>query len=344
MWRAWVESVIARQTTGWAPTMYRALATIPSYCFAAAVKGRHLLYDQQWLPSYQAQVPVISIGNLVCGGAGKTQCTMLLAKHLMRQGKRIGILSRGYGGHVKKPQKVIPGQTPVEVVGDEPLLMAKRLPDACVVVGKDRVEASALAIEAGAEVLILDDGMQYRRLQRDLEIVVVDGRDPVASREFLPKGCLRELPERLQQADLVVCVGALPSQIHAWTQAPCIEVKIMHDGVFDADDQKMMPPRRVGVFCGIGKPLRFVQTVEQMGSEVVAKLFLQDHAKATQKSLDKLARQAHAAGAEALLCTEKDWVKGPWKSSLPIGWVRTSMHVVTGNDILESIVERKRSL
>ncbi|MBS0623071.1 MAG: tetraacyldisaccharide 4'-kinase [Verrucomicrobia bacterium] len=340
MWRAWVEGVIAGRYVGVASKLYRTVTMLPSWCFAAAIRGRHLLYDRGILNAQKAAVPVISVGNLVCGGTGKTQFVMLLAHLLMEQGHKVGILSRGYRSDAGKAKYVEPTMS-AQQCGDEPLLMARRLPDTCVVVGSDRVRAADLAVAKGAEILLLDDGMQHRRLKRDVEIVLVNEEDDLCAYEYLPRGRLRELPSRLKYADIILYTEKLPLKTRQWTQAPCVEVKIVHDGVFDVTGQPMSVPERVALFCGIGKPQKFVKTVQEMGCEVVKTHFLSDHQKMTKVSLERFSQQAQALGAQALLCTEKDWIKGVCPVSLPVGWVRTKMIVIQGEGMLKSIVERK---
>lgn len=346
MWRAWVEGVMTGRITGFAAGFYRALATVPSYGYAAAVHGRHLLYDCGLLQVERASLPMISVGNLTCGGNGKTPFVRLLAQLLAKQGKSVGILSRGYGGSFRGTQRVYPREMDPEVCGDEPWMLASTLSEACVIVGKDRVEAAKIAAHAGADILLLDDGMQYRRLVPDLNVVMVDSSDESVTRYYLPKGHLRDTPSRLATADLIVSLGGpLSAPLRALTTAACIEGRVVCRSVRDATGREMEVPKRVALFCGIGKPERFLKTVIELGCQVVWKKYLADHGKMTPTLLRQFVEEAKRAGAQAVLCTEKDWVKGGGLLEphlLPIGIVHAEIEMIPKHlETLNLMMQRK---
>src|ERR1700733_10630426 len=178
-----------------------------SLAYRSVIALKNLAYDKKLLASEKLSVPVVSIGNLVAGGTGKTPLVHSLA--LALQGKvHLGILSRGYKSQIEKSKQIKqisagngPLCSPAEC-GDEPYLLAQKT-KASLWVGADRIASGKKAIEQGANCLLLDDGMQHRRLFRDFEIVVIDGTSPFSEGNFLPCGWLRDSPKRLKNADLI---------------------------------------------------------------------------------------------------------------------------------------------
>jgi tetraacyldisaccharide 4'-kinase len=224
---------------------------------------RHFLYDHGLFRIHRVDVPVISVGNIAVGGTGKTPLVIELAKYF--RGKRIAILSRGYGG------------------GDETKVMRRQLPDARFYENPNRVEAAMLAAKEGAELILLDDGFQHRRLHRDVDVVIVRSRDRIDS--YLPAGRLRDHPRRAE--------GALVIDGYE-TRASC---PVDLSGV------------KVGVFCGIAHPERFKKTVVGLGAEIVSTLFLGDHEAIGKDRLMLFYLKCKSLGAKYLICTEKDEVK-----------------------------------
>lgn len=310
----WAESVMRKQASGMRASCFRGAATPFSWIYGALVKSRNAFYDKRG--GATMPIPVISVGNVVCGGTGKTDIVTLLAQALS---VRVGILSRGVGGAVKKPFCVY--AHPAQECGDEPRMLANRLPNVLVVVGKDRIEGARLAIELGAQVLILDDGMQHRRLARDIEIAVVDGDDPFGG-NYLPKGILRDDPQRLNQADLVIVSG---KRVKLPISTPVVHVTSEIEGIFTLDGKRIETLRGVAValFCGIGNPLRFLKTMQDMGADVRRHIFVPDHQTIEEKQLEDLFESSRA---RYLVCTEKDRVKLT-RSQLPIVWVKRRLLV-----------------
>ncbi|MCH9609165.1 MAG: Tetraacyldisaccharide 4'-kinase [Chlamydiales bacterium] len=313
--RRWLEGVIAGRQKGFVASCYRGLMTVPSWFYAIFLHIRHALYTLGLKRATWFDVPVVSVGNIVVGGSGKTQLILLLADELKE--KRIAILTRGYPVYRGKPMRVLK-TTPATLCGDEPKLLAKRLPDAIVIVGRDRIKGAKLAIELGAELILLDDGMQHRRLGRDIEI-------GLGSREgdFLPKGRLRDLPKRMEKADLVLG----PS-----------DLRCRPAGLFSENGKGVDVPKKVALFCGIGNPEGFVETVKEMGCDIVKTQFLADHEKMGIKELKKL-----ATGVDMVVCTEKDQVKLEGIDA-SFGWVKSEMHVINNHDAWETTLEQIRSL
>lgn len=315
--------------------------TLPmSGFYATAVHIRHWFYDHGWLASQHAPLPVVSIGNLVAGGVGKTQVALLLAQAL----PNVAILSRGFRGKAEKgkqPLVVSTKRHTAQECGDEPWLLASRLPRAQVIVHRDRYKSALEAKKLGAKVLVLDDGMQHRQLFRDFEIVVLSGRDPFGGEHFLPRGFLREDPKRLARADFVIFVGKPSAQVEKkvarLTSAPCIETRISVTELRLIDDQCIpsLEGKKIGLFCGIGNPERFVASMEALGAHVVATHYLPDHRTFEKKEWFTFATLCKERGAEYLFCTEKDHVKLPSftvLSPLPVGWARVELTIIKNRE------------
>ena len=251
-----------------------------------------------------AGVPVICLGNLTVGGAGKTPLTLWLANRLRERGLRPGIVSRGYGGSARLPRPVGKEDSPAEV-GDEPLLLARRS-GAPVWVGRDRAAAGRALLAAHPEVdlLLCDDGLQHYRLARDVELAVFDDRG-AGNGWLLPAGPLREPLSRLGAVDAVICNGLADPRLPAGVKR--FDMRLT-PGVFYRleDPQQTCPPaqlagRRLHALAGIGDPARFFRTLEALGLSFSRHPFPDHHAYTA-------ADLTFAAGS-ALLMTEKDAVK-----------------------------------
>jgi tetraacyldisaccharide 4'-kinase len=188
----------------WYGPAWRSLPVWPlEWIFRLAVAVRRALYASGILRPVRIDVPVIVVGNLTVGGAGKTPVTAWLVRQLEFRGHRVGVVLRGYGGRRSRSVHVVePGDGPREV-GDEALLHAAARPHV-VVIGADRVAAAQRAAECGAAIVVCDDGLQHLRLARDLEVVVVDAERAFGNGHMLPAGPLREPPQRLERAQVVV--------------------------------------------------------------------------------------------------------------------------------------------
>ncbi|HET9481551.1 MAG TPA: tetraacyldisaccharide 4'-kinase, partial [Candidatus Polarisedimenticolia bacterium] len=195
--------------------------------YAAAVRLRGALYDRGWIAAHRLGVPVISVGNLSAGGSGKSPMVALVAGHLARAGFRPAVISRGYGGRHAGPATVVSsGSGPLvgaDVAGDEPVMLARMLPELPIVVAHRRRGGGALAIaRLGARCLVLDDGFQHRSLARDLDLVLLDARQGFGNGRLLPAGPLREPPSALSRAGALIltrCDRAVPAAVEALAAA-----------------------------------------------------------------------------------------------------------------------------
>jgi len=256
---------------------------------------RNWLYDHQLLPIHSvSDTFVISIGNLTYGGTGKTPLAIKLLEAL--RGESVSLVTRGYRGEYQEKDLPLQVQSDSDprVVGDEPLLIKRSVPEVKVIVDPDRVRGVKFA---HTPIALLDDGMQHRRLARDLEIVVVDGENP------FPFFRLREFPSSLKRADFVVVMGGTYSP-----DRPFIRMKREFVGPWDAAHLK---GQKVALFCGVGRPEQVVKGVEEAGATLVKTLFLPDHVTPSREKLDDFIASCENSKATVILCTEKDWVKLP---------------------------------
>ncbi len=235
--------------------------------YRLAVLTRRLLYRRGWLRSGHPGVPVVIVGNLTVGGAGKTPLVILVAQLLMELGRRPAVVSRGYGGaEPRQPHRVREHDSPA-FAGDEPLLLAKTT--ACPVwICRDRLAAARAAAAGGADVIVADDGLQHYRLRRDFEIVVVDGVRGLGNGRCLPAGPLREPSARLGEADLVVCNG------EGHCPPGSVRMALVGDQAvrIDASARRSLAafaPGPVHGIAGIGHPQRFFDFLAGHGLEVV---------------------------------------------------------------------------
>lgn len=313
-------------------------------CFEAAVKIRNYFYDSGIKKGKKAPLPIISIGNIAVGGTGKTPFTIFLAKALQEH-YRIAILSRGYRSLAEKrsrPLVVSEGEghlplLPPDIVGDEAYLMALNLPYAIVISGKNRFLGALEAKKRGADLVLLDDGMQHRKLLRDLEIVLINGEE---NRDcFLPFGRLRDDPRRLVHADFIV------SRDKTFSEAITISDRIVGIVGKDGKIRESLIGLPVFVFCGIANPSSFIKTVEECGAHVVDFVSFADHEKISEEGLKSLVARAEEKGACLLLTTEKDFVKYEKISlALPLFWVKREIYISGNSHKWDVLIHRIRGL
>jgi tetraacyldisaccharide 4'-kinase len=283
------------------------LALLPLSGIFAVVSGlRRIAFRRGLLASHRVSCPVIVVGNISVGGTGKTPLVMWLAMFLQRRGTRVGIVTRGYGGKaVAWPQEVTASSCPEEV-GDEPVMMARRT-DAIVVAGPDRVAAATRAIERGARVILSDDGLQHYRLQRDIEIAVVDKVRRVGNGWLLPAGPLREAVSRLRSVDLLVesqrtSVAGFGPRLAA--RSVTAHFRVVEALSLIGGERRALEAFRgqpVHALAAIGNPEGFFSALQALGLVVTAHPY-PDHARLTREMIlfdDQI----------PVLMTEKDAVK-----------------------------------
>jgi tetraacyldisaccharide 4'-kinase len=292
--------------------------------YGAVVRWRNGAFDRHPERAARVGVPVLSVGNLTTGGTGKTPVALHLAEALGRAGWRPGIVSRGYGGRRPvDPMTVAPDSDPAET-GDEPLMMARRLGPLRVVVGRRRHAAAlrALALAPAPDLLIMDDGFQHRGLHRDVNLLLLDGVRRWGNGRMLPLGDLREpMAGAARGSALVVTRGsrAPRAEILEWWErhgsgGPVFWVDFAIGALRSLDGHTRLElpgaaPGPLFAFCALGHPEAFFADLLLAGVPWTGTQAFRDHQALTEADLRQLAAQARAAGAEGLVCTEKDAVK-----------------------------------
>jgi len=288
----------------WARTGVLTLLLSPLALLFAAVSGlRRLAYRRGWLDSVAVGVPVVIVGNITAGGSGKTPLVIWLVNRLRAQGYRPGVVSRGYGGAARGCVEVRPDSLPAEV-GDEPLLIQLKT-GAPVVIGRDRVAAARtlLARHPGVDVIVSDDGLQHYRLQRDIELAVIDAASGLGNGWPLPAGPLREPASRLRSVDAVIQVvrGQAPPRAidRAWRADYTAGQAYRLRAPREKTALPGLPPRDWLAVTGIGRPQGFFDMLRAQGVRFSPCAFADHHA-----------FQPNDLPADgAVLMTEKDAVK-----------------------------------
>jgi tetraacyldisaccharide 4'-kinase len=253
----------------------------------------------------RATVPVICVGNLVAGGAGKTPVAMALAAQLIARGRRPHLLTRGYGGRLPGPLRVDPARHDAAAVGDEALLLADVAATWCA---RDRVAGAKAAVAAGADLLIMDDGLQSPWLHQDLALLVVDGAFGFGNQRLLPAGPLREpLAAGFARATAVVQLG--DDEVGLEGLLPP-RLTRLHARLRAGPDAPDLRDRRVVAFAGIGRPEKFFRSLAEAGALLLARHAFADHHRYRRREVQALL--AEAAAKDALcITTVKDRVRLP---------------------------------
>jgi len=294
---------------------------------------------------------VISVGNLTVGGTGKTPMVLYLAEHLLAEGKHVAVLTRGYRGFLKGSggNRSAVGETGVGHEGsvDEPALLRnrvgahpERLARFCVAVGADRVARGREALSAGFDWFLLDDGFQHFKLARDLDIVLIDSSNPFGGGRLLPSGRLREEKSGLSRADMIVITRsahapAIEAMVRRYASAPIFYAMLRLDGIVRADEpgavvaENVWTPLRFFAYCGIGNPASFFTGLREWGVTVAGTSRFPDHHIYSSGDRERIESDAKSAGADALICTEKDFFNfgGAWHGSLPVFYARVSLEM-----------------
>ena len=258
----------------------------------------------------QIDIPVICIGNLNVGGTGKTPTTIAIAQMLTSRGIAVHIVSRGYGGSLQAVTQVDPRSHTADETGDEPLLMAAFAP---TWVANERVEGARAAQNAGADVILLDDGFQDPSLTKDLAIVVVDAARGFGNGRCLPAGPLREpVHVGLKRADAVISIGEPEAQSQFRERSADQAGRIAHLTASLKPIEMGMPwaEGRYLAFAGIGDPEKFFATLRGLGAPLVRTVALDDHQKLARPMIQRLMKEAQSMNAQ-LVTTEKDAARLP---------------------------------
>ncbi len=277
---------------------------------------REIFYRVGFFVTHRLPVPVVSVGNITLGGTGKTPTVISIAETALSMGKRPAIVSRGYGRTTTGTVIVSDGKgtlVPWEEAGDEPLLMAKRLPTVPVVVDEQRFRGGMVAVEQfGVDMIILDDAFQHRAVERNLDVVLINSRERAENYRMLPYGRLREPTWSVRRADIVVL-----TKTDGESTVPAVHRKIARHArkimksSLRPRETENLKGRKVVAFCGIGDPDSFRPTLRQLGADIVAFQKFRDHHIYDESDMNDLKKLLEKRNGDTLVTTEKDWVKLP---------------------------------
>ena len=299
----------------------RAILRTLSLPCGAAVALRNHLYDRELLRPTKLPCLVVSIGNLTVGGTGKTPTVILLAALLKEHGYRPAVLSRGYGSHSKASVNVVSDGNRVLLgwreAGDEPVMIAGALPGIPVLTGPKRSLTGKAAVERfGADILILDDAFQHRSLFRDIDIVLIDAARPFGNGLLLPRGPLREPPQALRRASILLRTGDADHEepLREVPSLPSFRGTHRPRELVEAATGRVSPPtvlqgQKVFAFAGIGSPEAFRRGLTALGAKVVSFQAFPDHHPYDRSDIETLRRLAAESGAARIVTTEKDGVR-----------------------------------
>lgn len=287
--------------------------------YAAAARLRAATYTSGVIRPKRLDAAVISVGNLTVGGTGKTPMVLWIAERLLAEEKRTGILTRGYRGEETRPtdSRASGGGS----TSDEVRLLKERLgPRVAFGVGADRFTKGRELQRLGVNWFVLDDGFQHLQLARDANIVLIDATDPFGGGRVLPAGRLREPRSALSRADIIVITRsdhapAVETIVRRYSQAPIFyaqtrleTIRSFFDGEWGAHISEE-EGQRVFAFCGVGNPAAFLTDLRRWGYNIVGRKCFRDHHLYGPADEEAITKEALAAGATALVCTEKDIYK-----------------------------------
>jgi len=364
--------VILERRYGKRAALLRVFLNGLSRIYAPLVQARLALYRNRALKSHQLGIPVISIGNLTVGGTGKTPVVELFARALRDGGRRVAILSRGYKSErpplLKRllrrsregPRVVSTGDGPLldsALSGDEPYMLAKNLKGVAVFVDKNRVLGGLRAIsDWGADLLLLDDGMQYQKLQHRIDVVLVDRQAPFGNEFLLPRGTLREPPRNLRRARYIFITKSQPgvsnsdliTRIRKYNRtAEIIECRHRPVHLENLRTGERLPlsyldGKYFGALSAIATPESFENALRDLGALLELTLRHADHHRFTEKEILHFAERCVRRDVDAILTTEKDSVRIPPVDTgeMPILFLRVEIEILSGIEHWERCIRR----
>ena len=328
--------LVSGQATGFCAAILRLFLCIAAALYSAVIVLRNFLYSKGILKAHRANALVICIGNITTGGTGKTPLVVwlcnLITKHSTLNTKNCScaVLTRGYKARrascvmrrAKNRRNTI---YDIRNTIDEPAILAESCPQAKVVINPNRVAGAAEAVsKLDADVLIMDDGFQHRRLARDLDIVAIDATCPFGYGKILPAGLLREPVSGLKRADAVIITRAdqvtdaeltrLEKKLRL-INPDMIIAKSIHSPTYvkSADGRETaieeLKGKKIFAFCGIGNPDAFFSTIKKLGCDLVGSEIYDDHYHYTDEDIERIFKQAEHFKADMVLTTQKDWTK-----------------------------------
>ncbi|WP_237385258.1 tetraacyldisaccharide 4'-kinase [Xenorhabdus sp. Sc-CR9] len=285
----------------WSGRSWLYIALLPLSAFYGLISGLlRLSYKLGLSRSWKAPVPVVVVGNLTAGGNGKTPVVIWLVEQLQIKGYRVGVVSRGYGGKSEHHPLLVTDEVTTIQAGDEPVLIHRRTGVPVAVAPKRTDAVKALLAHAPVDIVITDDGLQHYALQRDYEIVVIDGIRRFGNGCWLPAGPMRELAGRLNTVNAIIVNGGIPQT----GELPMALKGELAVNLLTGETRKVSDIPNGIAMAGIGHPPRFFATLQQLGADLQ-----KTHAFADHQSYEKSQLLALAGNNQNLLMTEKDAVK-----------------------------------
>jgi len=374
MWQslhdAWWRLATERQPRAFSDVLVLSVLQTGSIAYRAAVAFRNTAYDRGWAAQVRLPCRVVSVGNLTVGGTGKTTCVEFITKKFLSLGKRVAILSRGYGGSRREywlqceaGRLVLngEGEAIVDGLADEPPLLARRLEGVPVIVGARRERTGQMACaQFDVDTVVLDDGFQHRRVHRDCDIVLIHARMPFGGWAMLPRGPMREPLSALSRAQVIIItkadealgtLGALEERLQAFNPEAAL-VTAVHEACALVDgmtgqryDPTHLDGRRVGLLSSIGDPSGFESTVQQRHATVLWHQAFPDHYRYGQADWETILTQVRQARLDALVTTEKDWIRlkpilGEQQLDVPLWILGVRMKLLSGEEALDDRLAR----
>ena len=342
-----VEELLSGRSNSLSSILMRTGLWCLSQPYTAVIWARNQAYDRKWKSVGKATVPIVSVGNLTAGGTGKTPTVAMLARWFRDRNIRVGILSRGYGAGI-------------DGRNDEAKELEVMLPDVPHLQKPDRLASAQIATEElGMQLLLLDDGFQHRRIHRDLDIVLLDAREPFGFGYMLPRGLLREPLRSLRRAHIVMATRA--DQVDAqrlaeirirvqrynpkaaWLESEHVPVRL-RNSAGECREIEWLNNKNVIGTCGLGNPQGFLQTLRTCGANVISNVIFSDHHNYSVADIESLEKQASTmeTRCDAIICTGKDLAKIDSKriGQYELWSLDIELRIRTGAAILEEYLER----
>ncbi len=381
--RRWLEGietfaidVILERRYGKRAGILRAILYALSHLYRGIVQGRLALYRRRIYREHALGCPVVSVGNVTVGGTGKTPVVELLARELTAGGRKVAILSRGYKSvpkpllrrfadkifrkkNIFTPRIVSDGQALLldsRTAGDEPFMLANNLRGVVILVDRDRVKSGLYAMEHfGSDLLLLDDGFQYVRLEHRIEIALIDRQTPFGNEFLLPRGTLREPPANLRRATHILitkCTGgentALIARIRRYNRtAEIIETSHRPRHLRNLLTGEVKPldflaGKRVGSICGIAAPESFEGALRKLGAKIELSKIYTDHHRYSDREIENFVTRCARRNMDAILTTEKDAVRIPrlLEAEVPLYYLRVEIEILRGEESWQRLIRR----
>jgi tetraacyldisaccharide 4'-kinase len=343
-------------------TLKQSLLWPLSLPYGAVAHLRARAYRKGILKSHHLDATVISVGNLTTGGTGKTPAVLWIAERLLAEGKKVGILTRGYRGEKiasssKNNSPAAAATNAITTTSDEVRLLQSRLGTRVQFgVGASRYEQGRELAKLGVNWFVLDDGFQHLQLARDVDIVLIDATNPFSGGRLIPAGHLREPRSSLDRADIVVITRsthapAIESAIRRDSAAPIFYARAKLDAIHSFTEGRLAsavaPEALPGLFafCGIGNPAAFLDDLRTWGLDIVGHNFFPDHHSYTDKDHEEILQMANEAGASGLICTEKDLynLHAIYYGRLPTFYSSISLQIDNPDDFWRTVLSTAES-